>query len=69
MHLMNLKPRHGDSNAVQPQVFDAVNRGKSVALNLRKLNRVAHREPTAVLGVLKLWLGSEMAEGETRDDC
>jgi hypothetical protein len=36
---------------------------------LRRFNRVARREPTALVGVLEFWLGPDMAEGETRGDC
>ena len=39
------------------------------AYQLARLDRVAHRNPTAVLGVLEFWLGPETIESETRVDC
>jgi hypothetical protein len=36
---------------------------------LRRLNRVAHRDPTAVLGVLEFWLGPNAVESEPRGNC
>jgi hypothetical protein len=37
--------------------------------HLRRLNRAAHRDPTAVLGVLEFWLGPEPFESAPRGNC
>jgi hypothetical protein len=41
----------------------------SLAHKLLRLNQVAVREPTAVLGTLQFWLGAQSDESEPRGDC
>lgn len=56
------KPRN-DALVVshEPLASDAV-------LHRDRLERVARREPVAVLGVLEYWLAPQTGEGETRAD-
>jgi len=54
---------------VQQAVRMSLRLATANALPLIRLNHLARREPTALLGVMQYWLGPDLAESETRGDC
>jgi hypothetical protein len=66
---MSPKQRHSLLGAANSPAAEATHGAAELSLKLRRLNRIARREPRAFVGVVQFWLGLQGAEGETRGDC
>ena len=65
---MSSKLQHGSHRTIEHTVRILARTTTAGAHLLRSLDRVAQRDPTAVLGVLEFWLGRETVESDTRGD-